>query len=191
MVELQNYKKEMQEKYKNEIDKFNTILLDVNSFARGEIMWDLLKSSLYVEKELKYYLFLRWWNDIDAGHQYFRNKNIKVWIRAAKLNLIFKELNFDSEGYATVYRGENEYSRFYVDDAKNKNVYSWTTDKNIAMRFANGARVRSRGRLNNMQILIGKVKKDDILAYLTDRNENEVVCFNVIIDEIINLEEEK
>ena len=63
----------------------------------------------------------------------------------------------------TVYRGEGSQSTPYTD------AYSWTVDINKAYFFASwkgGEKAR---------IITAQVKKEDIIEYLTDRNESEIV----------------
>lgn len=62
-----------------------------------------------------------------------------------------------------IYRGENNESTEYG------NAYSWTLNKTIANFFA------ARRGVDGSRIVSGKVKKEDIIEVLLDRNEYEVV----------------
>lgn len=65
----------------------------------------------------------------------------------------------------TIYRGEGDKSTYYED------AYSWTTDIKIARFFAH--RFDSVGN-----IFRAKVKKEDIIDYLPNRGESEVLVFS-------------
>jgi hypothetical protein len=51
--------------------------------------------------------------------------------------------------------------------------FAWTTDPKVARRFANGAGVRTpqAGGI----VISGLVRHRDVIAYITDRNESEVI----------------
>lgn len=68
------------------------------------------------------------------------------------------------EDIITVYRGEGCRSNYY------KEAYSWTTDIEVAKFFA--TRFDNEGDLYK-----GKVKQSNILDYITDRKENEVLVY--------------
>ncbi len=63
----------------------------------------------------------------------------------------------------TVYRGEGSKSTHY-----NKAI-SWTTNINVAYFFA------SRRGAEKARIISGTVRKEDVVEYITDRNESEVL----------------
>jgi hypothetical protein len=65
----------------------------------------------------------------------------------------------------TIYRGEGSKSRFYQD------AYSWTTDIKVAKFFAN--RFDSIG-----DIYKGEIEQFNVLDYITDRNEDEILTFS-------------
>lgn len=66
----------------------------------------------------------------------------------------------------TVYRGEGSKS------TKTEQAISWTTDINIAYRFASWRETDGSGR-----IITGVVKKGDVKEALNDRNESELLIF--------------
>ncbi len=51
--------------------------------------------------------------------------------------------------------------------------FAWTTDPKVARRFANGAGVRMP-QVGGI-VITGWVKPSDVMAYITDRNEAEVI----------------
>lgn len=69
-----------------------------------------------------------------------------------------------------VYRGQDEGDRLGI---------SWSLNKDIAERFAKGAalRVRNRGGV----IYVGKVDRRNVMAYLTGRNEDELIIDPALI----------
>lgn len=79
------------------------------------------------------------------------NKNEKVWLD-------------ELEDEVTIYRGEGSLSTPYT------RAYSWTTNIKIAKFFA--TRFGSCGTVYK-----AKVKKDDILDYLFDSNESEILVY--------------
>lgn len=62
-----------------------------------------------------------------------------------------------------VYRGEGSQSTSY------EKAFSWTTNKQVAYFFA------TRHGAEQARLITGKVKKDDILELILDRNENEII----------------
>ena len=77
--------------------------------------------------------------------------------------------NFDDE--VIIYRGETEKSTHYIE------AYSWTLDLATAKFFA--TRFNSKGK-----IYTAKIKKKDIINYITDRNEEEILLNS---DDLINV----
>ena len=62
-----------------------------------------------------------------------------------------------------VYRGEGSQSTSY------EKAFSWTTNKQVAYFFA------TRHGAEQARLITGKIKKDDILELILDRNENEII----------------
>ncbi len=66
----------------------------------------------------------------------------------------------------TVYRG--------IDTKKNVHGLSWTTEKSVAIWFAN--RFRKKGQ--DAWLIEGQVKRSKIIAFLEQREESEVICLS-------------
>lgn len=64
----------------------------------------------------------------------------------------------------TIFRGQDEGVPFGI---------AWSLDVTTAIKFANGAATRQRGR--NGVVYRAKVKRSDVLGYMTARHEAEVV----------------
>jgi hypothetical protein len=71
----------------------------------------------------------------------------------------------DNDGYLTIYHGHCKKTL--------RNSNSWTLDKDIAKWF--GSRNALFSRSSDFYVVTGKVRLDDIIAYITDRNEQEIV----------------
>jgi hypothetical protein len=92
---------------------------------------------------------------------------------------IDKEKYQQLENELTIYRGLKNKPK------DNQNYgYSWTLDKDVSMEFA---------KMNNKNasgyIISGCLNKSDIIMYLRNKNEEEIVCFpenvsDVIIEEV-------
>lgn len=80
-------------------------------------------------------------------------------------------------GYVTIYRGEGTKST-PIDRA-----YSWTTNLNTALFFANRF-YQSKGS----KIFKAKVHIDDIIAYIEDRDEDEVLVLYEDLKDVENIE---
>lgn len=82
----------------------------------------------------------------------------------------------DEDGYITIYRGEADKSSC-IEDAK-----SWTLSKDTALFFAKRF-LDQKHSLKNRYIHTGKVKLEDILHYMSDTSEREVLVeYTSIID---------
>ena len=78
------------------------------------------------------------------------------------LGLLQLKKQIDSDGYITIYRGFNKYSR--------ENGNSFTLSKKVAIKFSNRWG-EDEGYVNKYQIHI-----DDVVAFITDRTEAEIVA---------------
>lgn len=165
-IKLEDYQENMKTKYKELLYSIDGELLSVGSFERGHLLYDVLCDREEVPKELKYHIFYEWWTSIDAYHDWFDSWDIEEWIKEANVKFDYGKLNIDKKGYVKVYRGVNEYS--------NPEGMSWTTNRDIAEKFANGCRVR--GMVNEPKVLEGKVHYWNILAMFWGREESEVLC---------------
>ncbi|MGF7058651.1 hypothetical protein [Brassicibacter mesophilus] len=87
-----------------------------------------------------------------------------------------KELDFDGDDYLTVYRGEGSQSNT-VD-----NAFSWSIDEESALFFAN------RFGEDNARLYTAKIHKDNIIDYITQRNEEEILLLPEHLEDIEELE---
>jgi len=168
---LEEYQINMKKKYSKILKVLDNDLLMAGSYSAGDILFDFLEESDECPEELKYYVFQEWWTCIDSCHDEFDGEHIKEWIVSANIDLeIQSKLNMDEEGYIKVYRGTHELSQSW-------DGLSWTTDKNVALKFANGCGVRHQTK--NPALLIGEVLYIHILGIFNDRKESELLCYIV------------
>ncbi|HCL4447207.1 TPA: hypothetical protein N2D16_002812 [Clostridium botulinum] len=81
--------------------------------------------------------------------------------------------NWFDKDIVTIYRGEGELSTPYTE------AYSWTVDIDVARWFAE--------RFNkNGKVYKGYIRQEDILDYMGDRNEKEVLVFP---EDVFNVEQ--
>lgn len=182
LLSFKDYCDRMKIEYKYELEEINDELLTIDSFNRGQLLYNILEGT-ELDEELKYYVFLKWWSSIDSCNEKFR-ENVKRWLHDARVKLNFNNLNVDEHGYVKVYRGTNEYAQSWSGT-------SWTTDKYTALKFAEGARVRRP--VESPAILIGRVHVDQILGMINDRHESEILCYYTEQDGVLysNTEEYK
>lgn len=92
-----------------------------------------------------------------------------VWdmFRECNKELIMDEENI--EGYRAL---PNKVKLYRGQATELMNGISWTTDIEVARKFAN------RCRYDEVGILEVEVDKADIICYTNDRNEQECICFN-------------
>lgn len=125
-----------------------------------------------IDKPFRLYWFKKLYNDIP------KKKRLRIFrdiyssmeygfeeISKELINKVYEGYNFDRsifDDVVTIYRGECDKSNSYKD------VYSWTTDLETAKFFAN--RFSKGGK-----VYVGKIKKEDILDYIDDRNESEII----------------
>ena len=125
-----------------------------------------------------YATFIDYYNLVDYGNLEISKKNLRRII-ASKTKKDQEKTTAALQGFPdtiTVYRGENS------ESAKSNEAYSWTTNINVAMFFAirrgNGPAV----------IVTGEVKKEKIIEYISDRNEDEVLCYPKDVKEVNRIE---
>ena len=177
-ITLEEYQINMEKKYSKILDVLNDELMMADSFSRGSLLIGFLEESDECPEELKYYVFQYWWTGIDSCHDEFEGDFIKEWIESANLDLeVQNKLNVDAEGYIEVYRGTHELSQSW-------DGLSWTTDKNIAIKFANGCGVRHQTK--NPILLIGKVLYIHVLGIFNNREESEILC-HVVEGDIVEI----
>lgn len=141
---------------------------------------DYLGAFCFMEKKVRFMFFNKWYNDIPkkdllevfkfvySSSEY--NFNLLDINTLKEIKELSKEELSSFGDILEVYRGETTYSRHYKD------AYSWTLSKETAKFFAD--RFDSNGT-----VLKAKVNKKDIVAYITDRQEEELVVFpNCVYD---------
>ncbi len=148
-IPFEQYIDLMDSKYEAEIDAISDRLIMLSSYQRGPALYDeILEAS---KPELRYYLFIRYWTHIDAGHDLYKPSEVYGWLAQSNAQLDLLDLEIDSEGFVTVYRGENEHSLPWA-----KGALSWTTSRQIAEKFARGVRLRTQDA-PKPRIVVGKV----------------------------------
>lgn len=97
----------------------------------------------------------------DTNPQY-----MTLWLIAKKRNkgrIITDGKALPKDSTLTVYRGQ-------IGDMRG---FAWTLDRKIAEKFA--ATGGGRGKVDGGKVLTREVKRSDVIAYLTSRNESEVI----------------
>ncbi|WMJ81260.1 hypothetical protein RBU49_03110 [Clostridium sp. MB40-C1] len=172
-LSLEKYKNKMKEKYKDILKEIDNKLVLADSWSRGKLLYELLEKTDICPEELKYYVFYKWWDSIDSYHSEFNRDSIKEWIKLANIDIqseVQEKLIMDDDGFIKVYRGTHELNEGWYG-------MSWTTDKEIAKKFANGCGVRLQTK--NPTILTGRVSYYNVLGIFNDRKESEVLCYLV------------
>ena len=129
-----------------------------------------------------YDFICKYWSDIENGDHldylaYYLEQLRYGFCNYDIENQLRKQLNkqIDDEGYITIYRGFNKYSR------EEGNSYTLSKDKAIwfSRRFS---KENEAGHVNKYKIHI-----DNVLAFITDRGEAEIVAmpYDVISIELI------
>ncbi|KGI37932.1 hypothetical protein DP149_10145 [Clostridium tetani] len=155
----------------------------------GDIL-DVFYNNIYKEIQLPILIDIFKFIDINSRYELFKNVYLDTIINV-DLNKVLNELKtlktktdieylnsiVDEEGNLKIYRGEGSLSQRLEDGA----VYSWSLEKEVARKFAN--------RFSKAGIIYtGKIKVFNVSAYITERNENEIVALLKDI-KIINKEE--
>ncbi|NEZ76215.1 hypothetical protein EXM56_13020 [Clostridium botulinum] len=166
-ITMKEYQQKMEKKHKGALELINSKLLQVDSFSRGKMLYDLLNTINI--NDLKYYIFCNWWDSIDSYHSYFDEFKIKEWLECANVDLEIDKLPI-SDGYMKIYRGTHEYNQSW-------DGLSWTTDIKVAKKFANGCGVRFQTK--HPKLLTGIVQREDIIGIFNERNEKEILCLIV------------
>lgn len=130
----------------------------------------------YIEDEYKYKFFQDIYSAIENGFSEIPGEifdEIKR-LKPRKTNELLNE--FAEDGYLTIYRGEGSKSS-HIESS-----LSWSLNNKVAKFFA--TRFDNEGKLYS-----GKVHVNDVICFLTDRNEEEVlVKFNDIqINKVIEV----
>lgn len=161
---------------------FSSLLMRPASNVKLTLLKDIIEK--YNENFL-YDLFLTWYISSDYGFSVISPDLVKKLVRLKSDEEKAKtaEKIRDMPEVITVYRGEGDKSTPYY------NAYSWTTDINVAKFFA-----LRHNNGTSAKIYKAVINKKDIIEYLDDRNESEVlimpenVSFRKCID-MYNLDE--
>ena len=128
--------------------------------------------------EYMYDFICEHWCDVEDGYDLenlfyylgeYRYSSIRMKITKQLKKQLKKQI--DLNGYITIYRGFNKNSR--------ENGNSFTLSKKVAIKFSNRWG-KDEGYVNKYQIHI-----DDVIAFITDRNEAEIIAD---MDDVIFLE---
>lgn len=137
----------------------------VGSYQRFQMFIDLVEEGKISEQELLENI-LSLWRGSDPDDT---NTDFMMWWEIAHELNGYEPLTDGSplpdDEFISVYRGQT--------DPEDILGLSWTTDPRVAMRFAEGAALRTSGM--NGSVLTGMVHRKNILAYITQRKESEVV----------------
>lgn len=118
-----------------------------------------------------YEIFADVYTDSESGFSNFSKEDVELLLSMNPADYKSK-IKTDDKGYVTIFRGES-------GELTEHEVYSWTLSKEVANWFAN--------RYDDTEgyTLKGKVKIDNIRAYFTDRNEEEVIVFSEDIEDVM------
>lgn len=172
--------KQANEKIKQIIFEFKQIYEDHN-FSALHLMIpeayqiEFINKILYkIADEHKYTLFLKFYCNVDYGTHKLTMETLKtIWKSKSESQLkdTMKELdNISSDDSLHVYRG--------IGDKSITTAYSFTLSHDIARFFA----FRLSNSANSVGIVEGTIKKSDVIAYITNRNENEIIALPENID---------
>ncbi|AUN01462.1 TPA: hypothetical protein ACXDAY_002249 [Clostridium botulinum] len=136
-----------------------------------------------IDKPFRFLFYQQLFNDIPDEQKYEVFKNIYTSCEYGFNNLsreFLEEIfgynksgrNWFNEDIITIYRGEGDLSAPYNE------AYSWTIDIDVARWFAR--RFNSDGKVYK-----GYIRQEDILDYMEDRNEKEILVFP---EDVFNVE---
>lgn len=165
---------------------FTDVIFKHSTYSRnGCINWfAVYEVWRFIPKEFLYREYKNLLNSEQFGFQYsyfFKSELICEIMKVNKYDTVEnKELIslLDSDGYLTVYHGHCKPTM--------RNSYSWTIDKNVAEFF--GRRNARFHSASNYYIVTGKVKLEDVIAFIDEEdadgdakkinNEKEIVVLN-------------
>jgi hypothetical protein len=124
--------------------------------------------------EQKYKVFRATYTQMEYGFQAFKPEILEEVLTMNNDTSFKEELKVDKEGYVTVYRGEGSKSRG-IEEA-----YSWSTEERVAKFFA--YRFDKKGKIYQ-----GKVHIDDIVDFIDDRNESEILVIPENVKDIVEI----
>lgn len=144
---------------------FDKALLLIGSYSRFD--WFVKQWKLGVINDRKFYKLLPdVWTSSDPDD---KDPNyLDIWRRAFVRNGKTAVIDGDKlpkKAFIKIYRGQSWSETF---------GFSWTTNYDIAVKFANGASIRQP--LKDGMVYEAEIHRDQILAYLTTRNEYEIIC---------------
>lgn len=155
----------------SETDRCYYFILGWNNIPNKEVVYDLFKDCLSSNESNDLYnklMYPKLIKEIMKHNQKDTTENQEL------IGLL------DAEGYLTIYHGH------VTKSLKNHN--SWTIKKEVAEYFGN------RNALFNQKkeycVVCGRVKLKDVITYITDRNEFEIVVPDKCVD-IISKEQYK
>lgn len=172
-ITYDEYKKMVEEKYPDKVEKISDHLIMCDSYQRGDELAIILTDIWCFE--VAYHTFREWWTSIDGfNSDSWVDVDLEVILEESDVDILpeIEKLDIDEEGYIKVYRGVHEHTK------DRWNGWSWTTDKKVAEKFANGC--GGRRQTEEPEILEGKVYFNNIYATFYDRGESELVCSGVI-----------
>jgi hypothetical protein len=173
-------------------DKFRAILNDLKSVEGDDFCFHELVAKHhddFFDNNNTLYWFPLLWKGIPERHLYETYKDLLSYAYKGYYNDFFKpellerimRLNkhdtvnnpelinlLDADGYLTVYHGHCKSTL--------RNANSWTIDKEIASFFGN--RNALFNECDKYYVVTGRVRLDDVIAYVTSRNEAEIVVLN-------------
>jgi hypothetical protein len=124
---------------------------NISSQLNNEDYWKLARS-IWIDSE-------NIWQLIPIIHDALTAKE-RLSSRSSMMTEDEREFLNELPDEVTVYRGAGK---------ENRKGYSWTVDKETAEWFA--TRLRNVG-----EVLTGRVKKSDIIAYISGRDEHEIIA---------------
>ncbi len=156
---------------------------DVVRFAYGE--WSAAdEAHLFVSswRSVPDALFYKAWTSAVCNDRGFYNALFKAEIieKVMSVKTPYVDENshliklLDNDGYLTIYHGHSKKTL--------RGSNSWSVNRDMAdwfgRRNADGRHSKKRGASDTYRIFTSKVKLADVIAFITDRNEDEVVVLN-------------
>lgn len=161
-----------------ESNNLNYLLFLCPDNVRFNVFYEAFKLNCIPEEHL-YKLFISSYTTTDFITCNMDNNDLDYIIKHRSIENKEKTLNKlkDMPDTITIYRGEGTNSRDHSESI------SWTLDINVANFFA------ARSMVKGAKILIGKADKKDIIDYITEKNEKEILInpSNVTIVDTIKL----
>lgn len=162
----------------NEENSLVKILLQANQYSKHNQIFYFTHFWYHIPKKYLYEEYKDAFTMVE-GNYYTKFFHPQLIERIMKYNAedtvnnpeLIKQL--DDDGYLTVYHGHCKPTLRYSN--------SWTTNKDKAKWFGNrnamfsGYRNRNKIPSDTYYVVTGKVKLKDVIAYITDRNESEIV----------------